>query len=140
VEDFPGMRRTRTKKIYPISAAESFGLDIDEAAMNKLRRDFDINVDYAANDTEFEGKKRKTIYFKNLDDAIETYGAYLARKKQQVKNIAEKKGIELTGDEQDYWMYAAYNAGSGNVEKLLDKVKKENLQGTDYTNKVWDSE
>jgi len=107
--------------------------------MNKLRRDFDLKVDYMANDTEFEGKKKKTIYFKNIDDALETYGAYMARKKDQVNTLAKKHGLELTGDEQDYWMYAAYNAGSGNVDKLMKKVKSEGMS-PDYTNKVWDSE
>lgn len=113
---------------YPIDGFRTYGLDTFgnqyEALKSKgyLPKDFDKRFTTFDATNELNGKV-KSAAFKTEDDALIAKAAMLRNTRDNLKNYAEKNGYKLTPKQEDFFNLVGYNAGEGNMQKMLKSYK-----------------
>lgn len=119
---------TLDRKSY-IDGFESFGLDtIYERSDSLIKagylpKDFKSNMKLNRNTNE-KLQDVKSANFKNLQDVITAKNAIMNYSTDYVTKQFKDRNIPLSKEARDYFTLVAYNAGEGNVNKMIDDYNK----------------
>lgn len=69
-------------------------------------------------------EKIKTAAFKTNEDALMAKAAFLRSIQDKVGEMSKTKGIDLDDQAKNYFTLAAYNAGEGNADIMMDEYLK----------------
>lgn len=109
---------------YPVDGFYNYGTDTFGTRIKELSKYLpkDFEGRYRLFDAVNErGEKVKTAAFKTNEDALVAKSAFIRAEADAISEYAKSKGIPLDEDALNYFTLAAYNSGSGNARKMLEK-------------------
>lgn len=114
---------------YPVDGFYSFGLDTFGEQYDKLNKGgylpkgFDKRFKPFISTNE-KGEKVKTAAFRTPDDAIMAKAAMLKQTRDKLSAYADKSKLKLTPKQLDFFNMVGYNAGQGNMEKMIQSYNQ----------------
>lgn len=112
---------------FPVDGFYNYGLDRFSENYEKLKKYLPQGFEqrFTPYDAINEKKEKiKTAAFRTDEDALIAKGAVLRGISDSVDTYAKQRGVTLDDDAKNYFMLAAYNAGEGNAQKMLDSYVK----------------
>jgi hypothetical protein len=139
VSEAYNMWAEKNKKLaeeYPIDAFYGYGLDrFSEQYKGLIKKGYlpeDFNNRFTAYDALNEKKEKiKTAAFKSDQDALMAKAAIMRDARDQVEAYAKQKGVTLSDKSKDFFTLAAYNAGAGNMQKMIQSYDEKGYLKTD---------
>jgi len=123
---------------FPIDGFRTYGLDTFGDQYENLKKKGYLPADFDKRFTKFkalneiEEKKQKagkefsyvnSAAFKTEDDALIAKAAMLRNTRDNLNNYTKKTGIPLTDKQRDFFTLVGYNAGEGNMQKMIKSYK-----------------
>jgi len=114
---------------YPVDSFFNYGLDTfaDQAAdlekKGYLPKGFSTKYTkfYAENE---KGEKLNAAAFKTDADALLAKSAMMRQSNDQLEDYLKKNNITLTPRQKEFFLLANYNAGEGNMRKMIQSYKE----------------
>jgi len=110
---------------FPVDGFLYYGLDTFGSVAPELMAKGYLPKDFKFSNMKAENEKGTSVNsasFKTNEDALVAKGAYLNYFKDQVKSYANKIGVPLTKDAENYLTMSAYNGGMGNAKIMIDEL------------------
>lgn len=116
-------------KDYPISGFINFGLDNFSDAYPGLVKKGYLSKDFASNFRKQNdvNEKNQTVHsanFKTPEAALEAKAAMIKDAQDQTEEYAKKSNIPLSDRAKQFFTLVNYNAGSGNMQKMLKEYNR----------------
>lgn len=123
---------------FPVDGFRTYGLDTFGDQFESLQRKgylpegFDKRFTKFKALNEIEEKKKKegkdynyinTAAFKSEDDALIAKAAMLRSTRDNLNNYSKKTNVPLTDKQRDFFTLVGYNAGEGNMQKMIKSYK-----------------
>lgn len=111
-------------KDFPIDGYVNFGLDTFSDQYEGLVKKGYLDKEFQqrfkpTQQVNEKGEKVNSAYFKDVDDAILAKSAMIRAASDELNDYASKNKIELSPKAKEFFTLVAYNAGSGNAQKML---------------------
>lgn len=114
---------------YPVDSFYNYGLDqfADQAA--SLEKKGYLPKGFSDKFTKFyaeneKGEKINAAAFKTDSDALIAKSAMMRLAKDQLEEHVKEAGIKLTPKQKEFFLLANYNAGIGNMKKMIQSYKE----------------
>ncbi len=134
VSDFSGNMK------YPTGGFRSFGLDnFADQAPNLVKKGY-LSKDFANQyimrpHTNEKGQVVHSADFKSPDAALQAKAAVVRDFQDQTEDYAKKNGITMSPKVKEFMTLVAYNAGAGNMQKMMKEYKDKGLLTDDKVDK-----
>lgn len=117
------------KDKYPVDGYYSFGLDTFADQAPSLIKKGLLPADFAKNYQKLTAKNEQgatvdTAAFTTEDAALQAKAAMLENTRNNLNDYAKKNNITLTPRQQDFFNLVGYNAGEGNMQKMMQSYKE----------------
>jgi hypothetical protein len=114
---------------HPISGYQSFGLDRFADAYPGLVKKGYLDKDFQGKfvpspETNDKGEKVNSANFVDSDSALQAKAAMVKDSQDGVENFAKKNNIQLSPKAKEFFSLISYNAGDGNMRKMLAEYSK----------------
>ena len=114
---------------HPISGFTSFGLDRFSEQYPELVKkgylDKNFNQNFVpSKETNDKGEKVTSANFKDTDSALAASGAVIKNTQDHLEDFAKKSNINLSPRAKEFFSLIGYNAGEGNMRKMLSEYNQ----------------
>ena len=114
---------------YPVNGFHNFGLDtFSDQAKGLIKKGYlppDFANQYSPKQrTNEKGELVNSADFKTPDAALQATAAVIKDSQDQVEAYAKKNNINLSPKAKEFFALTAYNAGSGNMQKIMQNYNK----------------
>lgn len=136
VEPKDGSKPRFDKNKYPVDGFYSFGLDnFSDNAQHLINKGL-LPKNFASNYQKFQatnenGDKVNTAAFTTEDAALQAKAAMLADTRDNLTKYGKDNNIQLSPRQMDFFNLVGYNAGEGNMEKMIQSYKQKGLLNDD---------
>lgn len=117
------------KEKFPVDGYYSFGLDTFADQAPALIKKGLLPPDFAKNYQKFTAKNEQgsavnTAAFTTEDAALQAKAAMLKNTRNNLDQYQKDNNITLTPRQQDFFNLVGYNAGEGNMQKMIQSYKE----------------
>jgi len=125
---------------YPIDSFYNYGLDQFANQVPILQKKGYLPKDFNNNFTTFDAtneknQKVKAAAFNSDANALVAKSAMMRQSQDQLDEYVKKTGVKLSPKQKDFFLLANYNAGEGNMQKMLKSYQdKGYLKNDDFLN------
>lgn len=114
---------------YPVDAFHNYGLDTFGDNYAALQKYLPANFKQGQNFEYFDALNEqnqpiKTIATKTNKDALIAKAAFMNMEKDNLRELAKKKGVQLDDKALRYLTFASFNGGPGRGRQMLDEYVK----------------
>lgn len=114
---------------YPIDGFRTYGLDTFGDQYAALKKKGYLPEGFEKQFTQFEALNEQngkvhSAAFKTEDAALQAKAAMLRSTRDNLGAYAKKNNIKLSDKQQDFFNLVGYNAGEGNMQKMIQSYKQ----------------